>query len=407
MRVLFLARQPPVPLDNGGRIRAQALAAELSAIARLHFIAFDGSVGSDLPCESEATVSAALPRAEAVTMVPRPKATKRRAQLQTWLGGNSYGLRLHTSRAMTRALADAMDKFKPDLVHCNSMLLGDFARIVPRSVVRTIAPENVESVLMRRIADTTDTQLRRSLYAREAKLLERWEAAHLARFDLCLGVSEQDARSFARMGANAVCVPNGVARHPTPRSVSALGDDEPLRLLFVGNGAWEPNRMGMRWFVDRVLPALRCRVPPNVTVVGADWGWLRHPLCTTVGRVPSLDTYYASHHVALVPLRSGGGSRLKVAEALAKGVPVLGTSVGLEGYPLEPGIHALFADAAKDFAAQIQLLDERFRHDPQAVDRQIAAGFRLVQQFFWDEIGARLADVYADAIARKRRETDS
>jgi Glycosyltransferase len=123
--------------------------------------------------------------------------------------------------------------------------------------------------------------------------------------------------------------------------------------------------------------------------------------------VPSLDTYYASHHVALVPLRSGGGSRLKVAEALAKGVPVLGTSVGLEGYPLEPGIHALFADAAKDFAAQIQLLDERFRHDPQAVDRQIAAGFRLVQQFFWDEIGARLADVYADAIARKRRETDS
>lgn len=407
MRVLFLARQPPVPLDNGGRIRARALAAALSGIARVHFIAFDGSVGSDLPCESEAAVAAALPRAEAVTMVPRPKATKRRAQLHTLLGGGSYGLRLHTSRAMTRALADVMDKFKPDLVHCNSMLLGDFARVAPRSVVRTIAPENVESALMRRIAETTDTQLRRSLYAREAERLRRWEAAHLAGFDLCLGVSDQDVRCFARLGANAVCVPNGVERHPTPRPVSALGDREPLRLLFVGNGAWEPNRVGMSWFVDRVLPALRCRIVPQVTVVGTDWDWLHHPLCTTVGRVPSLDTYYTSHHVALVPLLSGGGSRLKVAEALAKGVPVVGTSVGLEGYPLKPGRHGLFADSSEEFAAQIKLLDDRFRRDPRAVDCQIAAGFGLVQEFFWDEIGGRLAQVYADAIARKRHETGS
>jgi glycosyltransferase involved in cell wall biosynthesis len=407
VRVLFLARQPPIPLDNGGRIRAQALASELSAITRLHFIAFDGSVGTDLSCESEATVAAALPRAEGITMVPRQKARKRRLQLQTMLGDRSYGFRLHASPAMTRAMVDVIDSFKPDVLHCNSMLLGDIARLAPRSVVRTIAPENVESVLMRRMANTTDTQLRRRLYTKEAKLLQHWEAAHLAGFDLCLGVSEEDTRWFAGMGANAVCVPNGVARHPAPRRVSPLEDDEPLRLLFVGNGSWEPNRTGMTWFVKHALPALRCRVPPQVTVVGSDWDWLDHPRCTTVGRVPSLDTYYASHHVALVPLLSGGGSRLKVAEAFAKGLPVVGTSVGLEGYPLKPGVHALFADAPEDFAAHIEWLDEKFRDHPSAIDRQIVAGFRLVEGFFWDRIGARLAEVYADAIARKRRETDS
>ena len=401
VRVLFLARQPPVPLDNGGRIRAQALASELSAVTHLHFLAFDAQPGTDLPCESEATVAAALPKAEAVTLVPRPKTAKRRLQLQTMLGGKSYGFQLHVSRPMTQKLLEVMDSFKPDLLHCNSMLLGNFARLVHPSVVRTIAPENVESTLMKRIADTTDTQLRRRLYAREAKLLQRWEAAHLAEFDLCLGVSEEDTRWFAGMGANAVCVPNGVARHQAPRPAASLHGDEPLKLLFVGNGAWEPNRIGMAWFVSNVLPTLRCRVPPQLTVVGSNWDWLHHPLCTTVGHVPSLDAYYASHHIALIPLLSGGGSRLKVAEALAKGIPLVGTTVGLEGYPLQPGVHALFADTPEDFAAHIRWLDEKFRVDAGVIDRQIAAGFRLVQGFFWDEIGGRLAEVYADAITRK------
>jgi glycosyltransferase involved in cell wall biosynthesis len=405
VKVLFLARQPPVPLDNGGRIRTHALAAALSAVTRLHFVAFDAQSGTDLLRESEATVAAALPKAEAVTLVARPKAAKRLLQLQTVLGSGSYGFQLHASQLMTQTLLEVMASFKPDLLHCNSMLLGDFARLAHPSVVRTIAPENVESVLMKRIADTTDTRLRRTLYTREAKLLRRWEAAHLAEFDLCLGVSEEDTRWFAGMGANAVCVPNGVARHPAPPApVASLHGEEPLKLLFVGNGAWEPNRIGMAWFVRNVLPVLRCRVPPQLTVIGSDWEWLHHSLCTTVGHVPSLDPYFASHHVALVPLLSGGGSRLKVAEALAKGLPLVGTTVGLEGYPLEPGIHALVADTPEDFASHIRWVDEKLRTDTGVVDRQIAAGFRLVEQFFWDEIGGRMAEVYAEAIARKRRQ---
>jgi polysaccharide biosynthesis protein PslH len=404
MKILFLSRQPPIPLDNGGRIRTHALATELSAVARLHFVAFDAQPGTDMPRESESAVAAALPEAEAVTLTARPKVAKRRVQLQTMLGGGPYEFALHTTQSMTRTLLEVMDRFEPDLLHCDNLLLGDAARLAPASVVHAIAPHNVESVLMKRMADTTDTFLRRRLYTREAKLLRSWEDAHLSEFDLCLGVSEEDTRWFAELGANAVCVPNGVARHPPPPPVASLAGDEPLKLLFVGNGAWEPNRVGMAWFVKKVLPALRLRAPPQLTVIGSDWDWLHHPLCTAVGHVRSLDSYYASHHVALVPLLSGGGSRLKVAEALAKGLPLVGTTVGLEGYPLEHGVDALVGDTPEQLAAHTQWLDEKLRDDSEAIDRLVAAGYRLVQRFFWDEIGRRMAEVYAEAIARKRRQ---
>lgn len=405
MRVLFLARQPPVPLDNGGRIRTHALAAELSAATHLHFLAFDAQPGSGLPSVSESVVAAALPNAEAVTLVPHPRARKRRLQLQTALGGRSYGFQAHSSKPLAKRLSEVIGSFEPDLLHCDSLLLGDLARLAPAPVVRAIAPHNVESQLMTQLVATSEVWLRRMLYAREAELLQRWEATQLAKFDLCLGVSEEDTSYFAKLGANSVLVPNGVARHPTPSPVALLKQDEPLKMLFVGNGAWQPNRTGMAWFVKNVLPAIQCRVLPRLTVIGSDWDWLDHPLCEVVGHVPSLDVYYASHHVALVPLLSGGGSRLKVAEALAKGLPLVGTTIGLEGYSLQPGVHALIGDTPEEIVLQIRWLDEMFRIDAEAIDRQIAAGFRLIQQFFWDAIGRRMAEAYAEAVARKHAVT--
>jgi glycosyltransferase involved in cell wall biosynthesis len=402
MKVLFLARQPPVPLDSGGRIRTHALAATLSEATRMHFLAFDAPPDSGLSNHGIADIATALPSAEAITLVPCPKVSKRRLQAQTLLGGQSYGFRRHASSEMSEMLLDVLDRFEPDLLHCNSLLLGDVVRRARPSTVCTIAPENVESLLMKRLADTTDTGLRRRLYAREAKLLQRWEASHLAEFDLCLGVSEQDTRWFAGLGAEAFCVPNGVASHPVPASAPSLSDDEPLKLLFVGNGAWEPNRVGMAWFTKEVLPILSCRLGLQVTVIGSDWEWLDHPLCDVVGHVASLDKYYDDHHVAIVPLLAGGGSRLKVAEALAKGLPLVGTTIGLEGYPLQPGRHALFGDTPEAIGRHIQWLDQMLRTDSAAVDDLIAGGYGVVQEYFWDRIGSRMVEKYEEAVAQKR-----
>ena len=403
MKILFFSRQPPIPLDNGARMRTHALATELAGSARLHFLGWDTQPGNTLVRESQETVAAALPKAETVDLIPRPRREKRRLQVETMLFGRSYGFQTHAHKPMTKALLRAIDEFEPDLLHCDDLLLGDLARLAPSSIVRVMALHNIESLLMARMADTTDERSRRKLYIKEAELRRRWEEAHLPEFDLCTCVSDEDAKYVAALGANAVCVPNGVDRHQKPSPVRSLGNSEPLKLLFVGSGSWEPNRVGMAWFVEKVLPEINCRVFPQVTIVGAHWDWLDSPHCQIAGHVPSIEEYYDSHDVALVPLLAGGGSRLKVAEALAKGVPMVGTSVGLEGYSLEPGVHALFGDTPAQLAEQIQNLDESYRSATETVDRQVEAGFQHIERFFWDEIGRRMFDAYEDVVAERRR----
>ena len=369
----------------------------------LHFLGFDAQPGSTLPRESESSVAAALPNAEAVTLVPRPRREKRWLQLQTMLRGRSYGFQTHADEPMIKALMEAIDVFEPDLLHCDDLLLGDLARRAPSSIVRVMALHNIESILMKRMAETTNERLRKMLYTKEAEARRRWEVSYLAGFDLCLGVSDEDTKYCAKLGANAACIPNGVDPHPIPPPVKSLNESDPLKLLFVGSGSWEPNRVGMTWFVENILPAINCRVEPEVTIIGAHWDWLDHPLCRVAGHVPSIDDYYGSHHVALVPLLSGGGSRLKVAEALAKGLPLVGTTIGLEGYSLQPTVHALFGDTPGQLMAHIQDLDSKYRGDTEAVDRLINAGFLHVTQFFWEEIGRRLVDMYAGEVASKRQ----
>lgn len=402
MKILFFSRQPPIPLDNGARMRTHALANELAASSRLHFLGWDTQPGNTLARESHEAVAAALPGAEAVELIPRPGREKRRLQLETMLLGRSYGFRTHAHKPMARALLRAIEEFEPDLLHCDDLLLGDLARLAPPSIVRVMALHNIESLLMARMADTTDELFRRKLYIKEAELRRQWEKAHLTEFDLCTCVFNEDANHVAALGANAVCVPNGVDRHQKPSPVRSLGDSEPLKLLFIGSGSWEPNRMGMAWFVEKVLPAIDCPVFPQITIVGAHWDWLDSPYCQVAGHVPSIEEYYKSHDVALVPLLAGGGSRLKVAEALAKGVPLVGTSVGLEGYSLVPGVHALFGDTPAQLAGQIQDLDKNYRTATETVDRQVAAGFQHIERFFWDEIGRRMIGVYEDVVEEKR-----
>jgi polysaccharide biosynthesis protein PslH len=400
MKVLFLARQFPAPADNGERIRTAALLTELTRRASVHLVAFEQLPGAPRRALGPAATEC-IPGVAGVTRVVTPSRSKRAAQLKALVSSSSYSMQMHVSASFVAQSKRAAATFRPDIVHCDALQLADAALALPAALVRVIAPHNAESLLMRRMADTARSPLRHLLYGREARHLERWERARLQKFDVCATVSDEEASLYSSLGVETVTIPNGVAAHAAPASRGRLEPEEGLRLLFVGSGDHEPNRVGLRWFVTDVLPRLRLAVQPSLTVVGGHWEWLTHPQCHVVGHVPVVDPYYDRHHAALVPLLSGGGSRLKVAEALAKGTPLVGTSVGLEGYRLQPGVHALIGDHAEALASEITRLDDLLRTRVDEVQRIVMAGYTRVREFFWDEIGLRLIETYQGALTRK------
>jgi len=206
--------------------------------------------------------------------------------------------------------------------------------------------------------------------------------------DCCVFMSERDAElvaAAAPLGRKLV-VPVGVEVGP----LLPL-PDEP-EVLFVGSLAHLPNQQGVRWLLQEVWPRLQRLVPgARLTIVG------REPPAELVerarlagaalaGDVPDVRPYYARARAVVVPIRSGGGIRVKLLEALAMGRPVATTPLGAEGLPLRPGEHALFADGAGELAAAMaRLLTDRV-----LAERLAANGHALVaREFGWQALAAR------------------
>jgi glycosyltransferase involved in cell wall biosynthesis len=194
----------------------------------------------------------------------------------------------------------------------------------------------------------------------EAQRYERMEGERLAGFDRVLVASREDADALrSRIGAASLgVVPNAVriGRGSAPADQSRE-TRQGFTLLFVGTLDYLPNADGCQYFCREVLPRLREQLGRGfrVVIVGARPGAAVRGLgrldgVTVIGDVPDVSPFYRSADVAIVPLRAGGGTRIKVLEAFAHQVPVVSTSIGAEGLDVADGTHALIADDAVAFA---------------------------------------------------------
>jgi glycosyltransferase involved in cell wall biosynthesis len=398
VRVLFVAAHPPLPLDNGGRLRTFHLLDELSRQAEVVLVALDREPASGMaPCPAEA-IELALPGLRAVAVVPAPPARKRLRQLASLATGRSYTQAMHRTPALVGAVREAMARFEPQLVHCDS-LFSAYVHPATSVVEATwvLSMHNSESLLKSRLADTAREWLRRLLYRREARALAQLEAAALGAFDHVLAVSDRERDLFSAHNASVLTVPNGVEPLPAPAGPPpSPARGEPLRLLFVGSLNYEPNAQGLEWFVHEVAPRLRDRLAIDIEAVGPGRRGPELPGVRYVGRVDDLGPSYARAHAAVVPLRAGAGSRLKVVEALARGVPLVSTALGVEGYDLRDGEQALIADDPAGMAERLALLDASLRGDRRLAGALVAAGYAFASAYFWPRIGERLRRAYAE-----------
>ena len=226
--------------------------------------------------------------------------------------------------------------------------------------------------------------LRRVELGWDRRAMRRWEDRAVRRPDArVVVVSPDDA---ALLGVPADVVPNGTALQP-----SRVAPDDGT-LLFVGSLDYAPNLEAVRWWAEGVWPSLPSR--RRLTVVGrggaAALGPLAgHPGLDVVGEVADLTPHLSAASLAVVPLRHGGGSRLKVLEALAWSIPVLSTSKGVEGLGLAAGTEVVVADQPTELAAAVDdLMSDHPRRTATA-----AAGRAAAERFSWPTVGASLLEV--------------
>ena len=269
-------------------------------------------------------------------------------------------------------------------------------------IPRVLVNIDLLSVALTRRAALADSRRERAHLQRQARLWRRYEAHIFPRFDAVAAMSEQDAGVIrARSaGARAVVLPNGVdAATIAPAPVR----EDVQELLFVGSPTHEPNLDAACWLLTEIWPELHRRHPRlHLTLVNLDHPRVRghdQPGVTITGRLPDLAAVYRRADIALAPLRAGSGTRLKILEAFAWGVPVVSTSIGCEGIDAVPDRHLLVADEARAFAAAVERLIMR-ADLRRALAREARA---LVEQAYdWRGIADRHETLYERLLDEKK-----
>jgi glycosyltransferase involved in cell wall biosynthesis len=267
---------------------------------------------------------------------------------------------------------------------------------------------NVESEILKRYSETNTSTIRRFYAAHTADKLQRYERRFLEMCDLHVTVSERDRATLGAYGSDrpVIVVENGVAVEAPPPFPSTSASLR-RRVLFVGAMDYHANADAVSRFAAGVWPEIRRTLPHAVfTVVGrspsAEIRALAKPgEIEVTGTVADVRPFYDEAFAAVVPLRVAGGTRIKILEAMAAGVPVVSTARGAEGLPAEPGTHYILADTGEEMKAAIVGLASGTARAASLT----AAAYDLVRsRYSWSALGGQLAERILSLAASRRRE---
>jgi sugar transferase (PEP-CTERM/EpsH1 system associated) len=390
VKILWVKTDFLHPTTRGGQIRTLEMVKRLHARHQVHYLAFDDPQNPEgLRRAGEySTKQYAVPH----TAPPRGSIAFAGQVVKGFVSSLPVAVSRWTSSAMRRRIAELMRAERFDAVVCD--FLAPAANFEDPSQY-TLFQHNVETVIWQRHAQTASDPLRKAYFALQAKRMFDFERAVCQAASSVVAVSEADACTMRTMfGLPGVSfVPTGVdVGYFTPAKGTA---EDIADLVFVGSMDWMPNSDGILWFAREVFPLIRAKKPAcRLAIVGRQPGpeiraLAEDPFIRVTGTVPDVRPYLWGSKVSIVPLRIGGGTRLKIYEAMAARTPVVSTAVGAEGLAVESPTHIRFADEPAVFAdACLELLD-----DAAARKRIADAAWHLVySQFSWDHAVQRFEE---------------
>lgn len=403
MRILWAKSGGLVPIDHGGKIRSYQLAKTLAQRHDLSLFTFYQPFPDDPHDDLRAFF-------RDVIVVPlEPPARKGFAEYA------AYGRNLLTARPysatkfcqphVAKELRRHLQERDYDAIICDFLLTGD---VMPWDfpAPKVLFTHNVEAQIWKRHFQVARNPIWKAVCYREFVAMSRMEGRYLKLADHVLAVSEWDRTLFSR------------TIDPAKISVIATGVDvdyfrpqpeleERNALVFTGSMDWMPNEDGIFYFVEKVMPQVWAQIPDaTLWVVGRrpteklmKLGE-REPRVRVTGTVPDIRPFLAKGSVYVVPLLVGGGTRLKIFEAMAMGKTVVSTTIGAEGLAVTSGKDIVLADQPDDLARQVIRL---LQNAPERQALGHAARKLVEENFSWTSVGKHLSDVMERVVDASRQ----
>ncbi|GFK93903.1 hypothetical protein NNJEOMEG_01741 [Fundidesulfovibrio magnetotacticus] len=367
-KALYVTARPPYPLDTGAKIRSWHVLAGLAQRYNISILTYSDPIIKNewLDAVRDIGVTSVVQVENHALNNPVSPSLFLRASIR---GLPATALK-YTTREFTRKYHEMLSK-EPILAHIENMQIADILHPrhgQRRSTLLTMNSHNVECQIAERLRDVQTSLPRKVALTVNAYTMRRFEAQAYSLCDLVLSVSREDADIITMMTtgkANTAVIENGVDE--TYYTQGRPEDVNPDDLVFVGSMDWLPNADGMEWFVQCVFPMIKtARTQSRLHIVG------RNPMPSVkrlhapergvyvTGTVSDVRPYLRSSSVVVVPLRFGGGTRLKILEAFSMGKAVLSTTLGCEGISCEDGKHLLIRDTPESMAAAcLKLMNNR------------------------------------------------
>jgi len=413
MRILWVKADKLLPVQNGGNIRTYHVLRYLSAQHELTFYSYYGGA---LDPDYERQLERKLPGAVAVCTGKRELSGAARGldYLLHLSAEPPYAVSRFAEPAVQKRIQTWFREQRFDVAVCD--FLDAAVNFPPRlNLPSVLFQHNVESEIWRRHADTSGNPVKKMMYGLEFRKMLAYERAAVRRFQHVIAVSENDRALMMKWidGNRITVISTGVdlaQYRPASASSSNTFDASPPLITFVGAMDWEPNVDGLEFFCGDVWPLIKAEFPQaRFRIVGRNpdrrverWPAVDASIEVT-GRVPSVVEHLRESAVVIVPLRIGGGTRLKIYEAMATAKAVVSTTVGAEGLDVQHGRDIMLADDARSFAQAVIML----LRDPALRRRYEKAALETAARFDWPAIGERFSEILRSVAERRSSAVDA
>jgi len=398
LKVLFFSQRFPFPMDTGGKIRTGKILEQLNNVFDITLVSNVESPKDDKYLDQVRNVCAEF------HPVPWKEAKKYTFKFYLKLFRSLFSPYPFTvlndySRDVEAALRHLTSEKHFDLLVCDFLQPSlNFRRL--NGAPTLLFEHNIESVIPRRHFETSPNPIAKIFWWLQWRRMEHYEKEACRTFTGTVTVSETDRKCLKEFGIeNVFAIPTGVdTDYFAPREDQVKKNS----LVFTGSMDWLPNEDAIQFFIRDILPRVKQQMPDvTLTVVGRNPSRRllkeikSHPEVTITGRVDDVRAYISSHTLYIIPLRIGGGTRIKAYEAMAMGKAVISTQVGVEGLPVRHGEQLIIADEPEQFASCIVRL-----FGDAAARAKLESGARsLVQRHFgWKAVAESFADICAHVV---------